>query len=158
VQAVFAVQPQTFGLLGVPPPHVLLPEHAPQLIVPPQVSLIVPQLSGEGQPVSLLHPQTFGTPGFPAPQVWPVGHVPQLMGWQPGAVNVPQLSPAGHVGEQLGEQVVPLVLQDWPVGQLPQLMVPPQPSGAVPQIWPVGHAVAGLQPPHTLPTPPPPHV
>jgi hypothetical protein len=85
-QALIGVQPQTFGTLGVPPPHVLLPEHVPQFTVPPQPSLIVPQLSGEGQPVCLVQPQTLAMPGFPPPQVWPAAHVPQLIPGQPGAV------------------------------------------------------------------------
>ena len=141
------LQPQTLGVLA---PQVWPEGHdGPQLTVPPQVSLIIPQLSVEGQPVSLVHPQTFGTPGFPAPQVWPAGQVPlvapQVMGGQPGAVKVPQLSPTGHVVLQVGEQVFPSALQESPVGQLPQLIMPPQPFGAVPQICPVGQAVSGMQ-------------
>jgi hypothetical protein len=67
--AAIGVHPHTFGLLGVPPPQVLLPEHVPQLSMPPQPSAIIPQLSGEGQAVSLVQPQTLGVPGFPPPQV-----------------------------------------------------------------------------------------
>ncbi len=48
---VFGVQPQTLGLLGVPPPQVCGAVHAPQTTVPPQPSATVPQLSPAGHVV-----------------------------------------------------------------------------------------------------------
>ena len=140
------LQPQTLGVLA---PQVWPEGHdGPQLTVPPQVSLIIPQLSVEGQPVSLVHPQTFGTPGFPAPQVWPAAHVPQwIVPPQPSGM-VPQLSPVGQalIGVQpqtLGEPGFPPP-QVCPAGQAgPQVRVAQPASGGVyvPQLSGEGHVV-----------------
>jgi hypothetical protein len=48
---VFGVQPQTFGDPGAPPPQVSGAVQLPQLTVPPQPSLIVPQSAPPGHVV-----------------------------------------------------------------------------------------------------------
>jgi hypothetical protein len=108
-QLVAFVQPQTFGLLGVPPPQVLGEVQAPQFTVPPQLFGIVPQLSGVGQLVSGLHTQV---PGLPL-QTFGAVQEPQLMGAQPAipGSNVPQVSPVGQVVGQTVVHAVPAALQ-----------------------------------------------
>jgi hypothetical protein len=63
------VQPQTFGVPGLPPPQVAGSlQSLPQLIIPPHLLAMEPQLAPTGQ-VLLVQPQTPGVPGLPPPQV-----------------------------------------------------------------------------------------
>jgi hypothetical protein len=65
------VQPQTFGTLGSPPPHVSGATHAPQSIVLPHPSGIVPQFLPWATQVVGVQPQAPFVP--PPPHVsWPV--------------------------------------------------------------------------------------
>jgi hypothetical protein len=138
--AVFGVQPQTFGLLGVPPPQVWGAVQVPQVSVGQPAVATVPQLSGMGQAVGQAATQVPAVPpsamlqfGVGAEQVphgtvppHPSDAVPQLLlpqaaetdfGWQ---TQVPSVLESGMTHAKL-------------LAQDPQLTLPPHPSGAVPQ-------------------------
>jgi hypothetical protein len=65
------VQPHTFGVLGVPPPHVCGGVHDPQLIMLPHPSDTGPQFLPAHAAVIVLgvQPHTFAEPGLPPPHV-----------------------------------------------------------------------------------------
>ena len=64
------VQPQTFGVPGLPPPQVAGEvQSSPQLTSPPHLLGMEPQLAPIGQRL-LVQPQTPGVPGLPPPQVF----------------------------------------------------------------------------------------
>src|SRR5205823_2735200 len=118
----FAGQPQTLAV--PPPPQVARPMQLPQLTVPPQPSLGVPQLALSAAQVVGLQAQTLGTPVAPHACCAPT-QVPQSSTPPQPSMMVPQFLPAAAqvVGAQPqtpGEPAPPQVLGD---AQLPQLKV-----------------------------------
>jgi hypothetical protein len=113
------VHPQTFGVVA---PHCCpeaVPQTAvPQVSVPPQPSLSVPQFDPVGQLVRRVQPQTPGVPGLPPPHVL-------------GALQVPQLT------TPLPPQPSGAVPQFWPVEQawVGESGVQPQTFG-IDGVWP----------------------
>jgi hypothetical protein len=128
-QAPVGVQPQTFGVPGLPPPQVSGAVQEPQLIVPPQPSAMSPQSSGDGQEESGVQPQT--------PEVPPPPHVSGGAQLSQGAPPVPQAAlvlPCSQVvlAQQpvpsQGSEQAPLPRQVSQAAQ-PGPHWPPQPSG-----------------------------
>jgi hypothetical protein len=150
---VFGVQPQTFGLDGVPPPHVLTPLQVPQN-TPGQVPWAwVPQSSPAGHVVGhvLTHRPL-------ASHAWFAPHVPQEMvpphpsGWVPHFI-APVHVASGVQPHTFGTPPPPQVVPD------PQVQVtePPHPSAKTPHLPPAHTFVFGVHP-QTPAAPPPPHV
>ena len=143
-----------------PPPHVRPGMHVPQLSIPPQPSIRVPQLAPRAAQVSGTQPHTLGAPA--PPHVWGVVHVPlpHVTTVPHALVSVPQSSGAGQ-DVKSGVQPHTLAVTPPPhvlgaVHAAPQLAVPPHPSGTNPQFAPTGHAP--VVQPHTFGVPLPPHV
>jgi hypothetical protein len=71
--------------------------HDPQVIVPPQPSLCVPQVCPPVHAVLGTHMHVL----VELLQLCPAGQVPQSIAGHPGGVNVPHTRPAGQVVGQL---------------------------------------------------------
>jgi hypothetical protein len=142
-----AVPPQMLGV--PPPPHVAGPEHDPQSLLPPHPSLTSPHGTPPSTPDAATiaaHADAFG-----------IG----VHAFRPPSMTAPSGS-RSSAPQTLAAPPPPHVV---PLGQLPasgpQKTSPPQPLETAPQFIVEGHAAAGMHvaaPPHTLGTPPPPHV
>jgi hypothetical protein len=151
VHVVTFVQPQTFGVPGLPPPHVRPVAQVPQLTAGQPAGVTVPQLSPAGQVVGQLAAQV-----PEVLQVVPVAHAPQeIVPPQPSGC-VPQVCPPVHAVALVQPQTFGIpglpAPHVRPVEQVPQLRVGTGQPGwlTVPQLSPAGHAVrqpAGMQEP-----------
>jgi hypothetical protein len=136
-----SIHPQTLGVPGLPPPHVWGEGHEPQLTVPPQPLVTVPQFLTP-QACAAVSGVQAQTPE--AAHIWPVGHVPQAIVPPQPLVTVPQfLTPqacAAVSGVQAQTLGVPAPPQVCGATHVPQLTVRrlPQLSRAltVPQFLP----------------------
>jgi hypothetical protein len=98
--------------------------------MPPQPSLLAPQLLPCAAQVAGVQPQTLGVP--PPPQVCGAVQLPQLsVPPQPSGIEPQSLFCAAQV---VGVQLLhTLAVQTFGVTQVPQLSVPPQPLEMAPQ-------------------------